>query len=71
MRLDKIEIGKHYRFRDETYCWFQPTEKLPKFKTKNGVCNCVKGRWSQNKNDSFGLIKVFKASDIKEKGNEN
>jgi len=66
MRLDKIEIGKYYRWRDETYCWFLPTEKLPKFKTKHGVYNCVKGRWSQNKGANFVMVKVFKAVDIKE-----
>ena len=64
MRFDKIEVGEHYRINHETYCWLKITEKLPKFKTRNGIHNCVKGIWSQDKNSSFGMVKVFKASEV-------
>lgn len=66
MRLNDIEIGSAYRFKDETYCWFIPLEKLPKFKCKDGtVANCVRGNWQQSLWMQYGLIKTFKASDIR------
>lgn len=66
MRLSNIEIGTPYRFKDETYCWFIPLEKLPKFKCKDGsVANCVEGQWKQSLWMSSGITKVFRASDIR------
>jgi hypothetical protein len=66
MRPDKLIAGESYRHKDHPdYCWAKVIKVLkPKEAENTHNRIVVKCEWSQNKNDSWGLIKYFKPSDL-------
>ena len=66
MKASNIEIGKWYSIKDNPY-YFKPLKVLtPKEGGNPHNRIVVKGLFSTSRHDSFGLIRYFKPSDIKE-----
>lgn len=66
MRACDIVIGDSYRHKDHpNYCYAKAIEILkPKQRENTSDYIVVKCEWSVDKNDSFGLIKYFKPSNL-------
>lgn len=66
MRAKDIVIGESYRHKDNPkYCWAKAVKVLrPKEGNNTTTRIVVKCEWSQDKNDTFGLIKYFSPSDL-------
>ena len=66
MNSKNVVIGNYYRHRDTpTYAWAKVLSVLPPHKGLNAHGYLVaKCEWSLGKNDSLGLIKYFKLSDL-------
>ena len=64
MIANNIIIGESYRHKDHpTYCWAKVVKVLQPKQDENPHNRIVvKCEWSENKGDSFGLIKYFKPS---------
>lgn len=64
--MKNIIIGNYYRLSNTpNYCWAKVLKILP---AHTGINNnkypVAKCEWTVSKNDSFGLIKYFKLSDL-------
>lgn len=66
MRKQDIIIGKYYRHKNSlNYGWAKAIKVLnPKEKPNKNTYSVVKCEWTLRKDDSFGLIKYFKPSDL-------
>jgi len=66
MRARDLVVDEHYRHKNQpTYCWAKVIKVLgPKEGENPHNRIIVKCEYSMRKNDSFGLIKYFKPSDL-------
>ena len=67
MRAKDLVVGESYRHKDHpSYCWAKVIAVMPP-KTKRSPFNriLVKCEYSVCKDAPFGLIKYFKASDLR------
>ena len=69
MRIVNIKIGEFYRVKHNSYAWVKVVQIIPPMTPPNATkATMVKCEWVVNKDDKFGLIKYFRASDlVKEK----
>ncbi len=68
MRLNDIVIGKYYRHKAHPdYAWAKAIKIHP---PKRGInphdYSIIECEWTVDKDDTFGIIKYFKASDLVE-----
>ena len=66
MRAKDIVVGESYRHKDHpNYCWAKVVKVLrPKEDENPHNKIIVKCQWSQNKDDTFALIKYFTPADL-------
>ncbi len=66
MRAKDIVIGESYRHKDHPkYCWAKAVKVLRPKEGENTLNKIiVKCEYSQDKDDSFGLIKYFSPADL-------
>lgn len=66
MRARDLVIGKSYRHKNTTNQYWAKVKKVlgPKQGVNPHNRIIVECEWSQNKNDSFALVKHFKPSDL-------
>lgn len=66
MKTKDIVIGDSYRHRDTPkYCWAKAVKVLMPKECENMTSKIlVKCIWSQERDDTFGLIKYFRPADL-------
>lgn len=66
MRAEDLKIGESYRLKDSpNYAWAKVIKVLKPRQDENTHNRIiVKCEFSQNRNDSFGLIKYFRPSNL-------
>lgn len=66
MLAKNIKIGSSYRHKDHpNYCWAKAVKVLMPKECENTTNRIViKCEYSQDKNNTIGLIKYFKPSDL-------
>ena len=66
MRANDIVIGQSYRHKShQCYAWAKAIKVLKPGEGENVLKKIiVKCEWSQNKDDTFGMIKYFSPSDL-------
>lgn len=66
MRAQDLVVGRSYRHKNTPSQYWAKVTKI--LKPKQGVnphsYTIVKCEWSQNKNDSFGIVKHFRPADL-------
>lgn len=69
MRIVNIKIGELYRVKHNSYAWVRAVRIIPPMTPPNYTrATMVKCEWVVDKDDKFGLIKYYRASDlVKEK----
>ena len=61
MNIKDIKLGEYYRLKNNNIAWAKPIKIYkPKEFDKNKNYFIIKCEWSQDKNDTFGLIKHFR-----------
>ncbi len=67
MKIVNIKIGEFYRVKYNSYAWARAVRIIPPMTPPNNTrATIVECEWVVNKDDEFGLIKYFKASDLAE-----
>lgn len=66
MRAKDMKIGDSYRHKDHpNYCWAKAVKILKPKEAENPhnriIVKCI---YSQNRDDSFGIVKYFKPQDL-------
>jgi hypothetical protein len=66
MKANYIVIGKSYRYKGHPrYCWAKVIKVLrPKEGENTTIRILVKCEWSQDKDDTFALIRYFSPSNL-------